>query len=310
MALVKFRTPTSILLRRAQLTLILAALVPTILMTLTGIILLVLGEGSVNIVAGILVLAFCTSALTGYILGSIFLSRGASLAMVQNDFLSSVSHELRTPLTSIRLYIDTLRQDRVTDPEERRKCLAVIDQELARLDGLVGKILQLSRIESGRQLFDEKPVFIEEVVAEGLSALDAVRLGSELDLEVEVDKGLAVTGDRAALGQALANLLTNAWKHSNAARRAIRIRAHAVEKEQIELTVRDNGPGLSTAEQKRVFDAFERGRHAIDRRTEGFGLGLAIVRAIVRAHRGRVELSSAPGEGAEFRILLPRRRAT
>lgn len=307
MAPAKFRTPASILLRRAQITLILAALVPTILMTATGIILLVLGEGSVNVVAGILVLAFCTSALTGYILGSIFLSRGASLAMVQNDFLSSVSHELRTPITSIRLYLDTLRQDRVKDPEERKKCLAVIDQELARLDGLVGRLLQLSRIESGRQLFDEKPVFVEEVVAEGLSALDAMRLGSELDLEVDVDKGLELFGDRAALGQALANLLTNAWKHSNAAHRAIRVRARAVGTAEVEITVRDNGPGLPAGEHKRIFDAFERGKSAIARRTEGFGLGLAIVRAIVHAHRGRVELASAPGEGAEFRIVLPRR---
>jgi len=309
MALAKFRTPTSVLLRRAQITLILAALVPTILMTATGIILLVLGEGSVNVVAGILVLAFCTSALTGYILGSIFLSRGASLAMVQNDFLSSVSHELRTPLTSIRLYLDTLRQDRVKDPAERSKCLAVIDQELARLDGLVGKLLQLSRIESGRQLFDERPVFLEEVVAEGLSALDALRLGSEVDLEVDVDKGLEVIGDRAALGQALANLLTNAWKHSDATRRAIRVRARATGPAEVEVSVRDNGPGLTAAEQKRIFEAFERGKNAIARRTEGFGLGLAIVRAIVHAHRGRIEIASPPGEGAEFRIVLPRRAA-
>ena len=305
----KFRTPTSLLLRRAQITLILAALVPTILMTFLGIILLFLGEGSINIVAGILVLAFCTSALTGYILGSIFLSRGASLAMVQNDFLSSVSHELRTPLTSIRLFIDTLRQDRVRDPVEREKCLAIIDQELTRLDGLVGKILQLSRIESGRQLFDEKSVFIEEVVSEGLTALDALRLGATADLEVDVEKGLEVRGDRAALGQAVGNLLTNAWKHSNAARRAIRVRARAIPKDQIEIAVIDNGPGLSLLEQKRIFDAFLRGKRAMDRQIEGVGLGLSIVRAIVRAHRGKVEVSSTPGQGSEFRIVLPRRSA-
>ena len=308
MAPVQFRTPTSILLRRAQLTLILAAMVPTILLTPTGIILLVLGEGSLTLVGGILVLAFCTSALTGYILGSIFLSRGASLARVQNDFFSSVSHELRTPLTSIRLYLDTLRQGRVTDPADKDRCLAVIDQELARLDNLVGKLLELSRIESGRQLFEREPVPLDEVVREGLSALDAVRLGSDVDLEVEVEPGLAVTGDRAALGQALANLLTNAWKHASGPGRRIAVRAGLRPgTDLIELSVRDNGPGMSTEEQRRVFELFERGRRAVDTRTQGFGLGLAIVRAIVRAHRGRVELSSAPGDGSEFRILLPRR---
>ena len=100
------------------------------------------------VVGGILVLAFCATALAGWALGTIFVTRGASLASVQNEFLSSVSHELRTPLTSIRLFIDTLGEGRITDVAEKQRCLAIINQELARLDGLVGKLIELSKIES------------------------------------------------------------------------------------------------------------------------------------------------------------------
>ena len=103
--LARFRAPAIVHLQRAQMTLMLATLVPTVLMLALGIVMLAVGSGSVNLVSGLLLLAFCTTSLTGYILGSIFVSRGASLAKVQNDFLSSVSHELRTPLTSIRLFI-------------------------------------------------------------------------------------------------------------------------------------------------------------------------------------------------------------
>src|SRR5882762_2724587 len=97
-------------LHRAQVVLMLAVLLPTLMMTVVGIVLLVTSSGSVPaVVSGVLVLTFCTSGITGYILGSIFVAKGATLARIQNDFVSSVSHELRTPLTSIHLLIESLR---------------------------------------------------------------------------------------------------------------------------------------------------------------------------------------------------------
>src|SRR5262249_28061356 len=107
--------PANIQLRRAQLVLVLATLVPTILMTGVGVLLLLVGQRSV--IAGVLVLTFCTSLITGYILVSIFVGKGASLARVQNDFVSSVSHELRTPVTSIRLLIESLADGRLADTD-------------------------------------------------------------------------------------------------------------------------------------------------------------------------------------------------
>jgi two-component system phosphate regulon sensor histidine kinase PhoR len=146
---VSHRSPTTIFLHRARLIFMLASLVPTVLMAAIGIILVASGESrSLTIVTGILVLAFCGTALAGYMFGTHFVTRGATLATVQNEFLSSVSHELRTPLTSILMFIDTLREDRVGSPEERQRCLSIVHQELTRLDGLVGKLIQLSKLEA------------------------------------------------------------------------------------------------------------------------------------------------------------------
>lgn len=300
----RFRSPANILLRRAQIIMILAALVPTILMTATGIILLVMGQGSVAVVAGSLVLAFCTSSLTGFILGYVFVARGASLARVQTDFLSSVSHELRTPITSIRMFIETLRDGRVTDPAERQKCLNIVGRELERLDGLVSKLLELSRLESGRQAFERAPVTVDTLIQEALAGFEAVKLGTEVNLQVSVEQGLVVLGDRSSLGQVLVNLLVNAWKYTPAENKRISIRAFA-QKKWVVLEVEDNGVGIPPDERKLIFETFERGRAAVVQGAQGSGLGLAIVRAVTRAHGGDVHLVSGTS-GACFRVRLPR----
>jgi two-component system phosphate regulon sensor histidine kinase PhoR len=302
----RFRSPANVLLRRAQIVLILAALLPTILTTPIGIALLVVGSSrALAVVGGLLVIAFCTSSLTGYILGSIFVSRGASLAKVQQDFLSSVSHELMTPITSVRLFIDTLRDERVTDPEEKRKCLDIIDREMKRLDVLVTKLIDLSRLESGKQPFETKPVLVQEIVDEALVAFDAAVMSNPVDLDVAVTPEVTVMGDRALLGQALANLMINAWKYGGQPEKRIKVAAAARGRGEVAIEVTDNGPGIPDAERRRIFEEFERGKAAEQTRARGAGLGLAIVRAIVRAHRGRVEVESEVGQGSIFRIFLP-----
>jgi two-component system, OmpR family, phosphate regulon sensor histidine kinase PhoR len=304
----RFRAPASVLLRRAQLTLMLAALIPTVLMTLIGIVLLILGTGSVTLVTGILVLALCTSSITGYVLGSILVSRGASLARVQNDFLSSVSHELRTPLTSIRMFIETLRDDRLTDPEQKDQCLQLLEREVKRLEELVNRLLELSRMETGRHLFERQPVDLADVIDDALAAFDATTVPARVPVETDIAPDLIVTGDRATLAQAVTNLLINAWKYTSAEERQIAVRAHRLGDRHIVLAVEDNGPGIPWGEQRHIFEKFERGRKALDSNTGGVGLGLAIVRAIASAHRGRVEVRSRTGHGAQFRLVLPRRR--
>jgi two-component system phosphate regulon sensor histidine kinase PhoR len=304
------RSPTTIFLYRARLIFMLAALIPTVLMTAIGIILVATGGAkNIGVVGGILVLAFCATALTGYVMGTIFVTRGASLAAVQNEFLSSVSHELRTPLTSIRMFIDTLREQRVQDPAERQRCLTVINQELTRLDGLVGKLIELSKIESSHAVFQRRPLLVSDIVDDALASFEAIKFSANVDLRVKVDQGLMVYGDRAALAQAVGNLLGNAWKYTRPNDKRIEVTATADAK-HVYITVADNGVGIPRGEQAAIFEKFQRGSAALDGGTSGSGLGLALVRAVVEAHHGKVDVRSESDRGARLRIVLPRSAET
>jgi two-component system phosphate regulon sensor histidine kinase PhoR len=303
---VKVRAPANIYLHRAQVILLLVAIVPTILTTPVGIILLASGGShAVAVVAGVLVLAFCASSIVGYVLGSIFLRRSVSLVDTQNQFLSSVSHELRTPMTSMRMFIEALLDDRLTDAAERNRCLTALQNEIVRLDELVGRLIDLSRVESGRRPYELEPLAVEEIVDAATAAFDAIRLHAPVDLTTDVEAGLQVRGDRAALTQVLVNLLSNAWKHGEEPKQ-IRIGVRAAGEREVLLSVTDNGPGIPAEDRQRMFEMFERGKTTLRKGTSGSGLGLAIVNAIVERHRGRIELEPAPGGGCSFKVFLRR----
>ena len=300
------RPPAIIHLRRAQLVLMLAVMVPTVMLIALGILILATGGGSSTMIAiGTLVVAFTATGLTGYILGSIWVNKGASLARVQNDFFSSVSHELRTPVTSIRLLLESLRDDRLP-LADRDKVITLLAREVARLDGLLLRTLELSRLEAGRHAFDLRPIAVADLVAEAVSAFDAATLAAPTAIQLELEPELEVVADRETMARALVNLLVNAWKYSDGERR-ISVTARGVGR-RVELVVKDNGIGIAPGEHERLFEVFERSQAAVDRGAPGVGLGLAIVRAIVRAHHGKVEVSSVPGAGSEFRVVLPRAR--
>jgi two-component system phosphate regulon sensor histidine kinase PhoR len=295
--------PANVQLRRAQLVLILAVLVPTILMIAVGIVMLAVGSSeATRIVAGVLVLTFCTTAISGYILGSIFLGRGASLVQVQNDFLSSVSHELRTPLTAIGLFIESLRDGRL-GLDDQQRVLHLLGGEVARLDTLVGRLIELSRLESGAQAVERKRLEVSEVVRDALAVFATATLADPTPVAVDVPAGLTLMGDRATLARAVSNLLINAWKYSGPDKQ-IAATARVVGR-RVEIAVSDNGFGIPRDERRAIFEEFTRGKEATRRRTPGVGLGLAVVRAIVRAHGGTVEVTSREGHGSTFRLCLP-----
>jgi len=287
----------------------LASLVPTVLITAIGVILVASGEPrSLTIATGILVLAFGATALAGYFFGTYFVTRGANLARVQNEFLSSVSHEIRTPLTSILMFIETLRDDRVTSADERRRCLNIAHRELTRLDGLVGDLIQLSKIEAGRTTaLVREPVEISDVISDALAAFEATRLAGNAEVDTTVQPGLTVLGNRSALAQAVGNLLSNAWKFTAPTEKKIGVRVEG-DANTVSISVSDNGLGVARAEREAIFQKFERGSAAAVGGSPGSGLGLAIVRAVVEAHRGRIEVQSRSDHGTTFRIVLPRHR--
>lgn len=281
----------------------LATLLPTVAMTGVGVILLITGQSTSTLIAAVLILTFCTSVITGYILGSIFVGKGASLVRVQNDFVSSVSHELRTPITSINLLIESLRDGRLEEAD-RTQVLSLLGRETARLEALVDRVLELSRLQSSH-VYARERIDVAGLVEEAVAAFDAQTLSNPTKVERVLEPNLTLVGDRPTLVRALANLLTNAWKYTGETKKiAIEAKASA---RWIELSVRDNGPGIDRAEQRAIFEQFSRGRAAHQGGAPGVGLGLSFVRAIVRGHRGKIDLESKPGDTA-FTIRIKRKR--
>ncbi len=292
-------------LRRAQLVLALVVLVPTVLILGIGIVLLVLHSTTTSVVAGILVLALCLAGITGFILVSIFVGKGASMVRVQNDFLSSVSHELRTPLTSIRLLMESLGTGRLEDGE-KAQVLSLLGRETDRLEKLVDRVLELSKLESSH-IYARELIDIGSLIEESLAAFDAATLTRPTRIATTIEPGLSVTGDRATLVRALVNLLTNAWKYTGDDKQiSIDARANLG---WVEIQVHDNGVGIDRGDQSAIFEQFNRSHAAMKSGVPGVGLGLAFVRTTVHNHKGKIAVWSQPGD-TTFQIRLKRRRET
>jgi len=218
---------------------------------------------------------------------------------MRSSLLSTVSHDLRTPLASITGAASTLRsQGNKLEPGVRDELLESISEEALRLSRLVGNLLDMTRLESGMELRrDLYP--LEEIVGAALQRLEPQLAGREVTASVPEDLPL-VNVDDVLLGQVLLNLVENAAKYSPPGS-AIEIAATATPA-AVQLEVRDRGPGFAEGEEKRLFEKFYRGK---SEGVRGAGLGLAICRAIVTAHRGTIEALHRQGGGAIFRIRLP-----
>jgi signal transduction histidine kinase len=211
----------------------------------------------------------------------------------QREFLDDAGHELRTPLTIIRGHLELMGDD----PVERQETLALVSDELDRMGRMVDDLLLLAR--------QEQPDFLE------LTTVDVRLLTDELyaklaalapgDLILD-DRGSGViVADRQRLTQAVVQLAENAVRHSPAGE-PVALGSRVDDREAC-LWIRDSGPGIPPEEHDAIFERFSRSADA--RRWEGTGLGLAIVKAIAEAHHGRIELSSSPGAGAQFTIVVP-----
>ena len=218
---------------------------------------------------------------------------------MRSSLLSAVSHDLRTPLASITGAASTLRsQWEKLEPSVREELLESISEEALRLSRLVGNLLDMTRLESGMELRrDLYP--LEEIVGAALQRLEPQLAGREVSVSLPEDLPL-VNVDDVLLGQVLLNLIENATKYSPPGS-PIEIAAEATSG-AVELEVRDRGTGFAASEEKRLFEKFYRGK---SEGVRGAGLGLAICRAIVVAHRGSIEALHRSGGGAIFRIRLP-----
>jgi signal transduction histidine kinase len=230
------------------------------------------------------------------------MSRELAAARLQSDFVSAVSHEFRTPLTSLRQFNALLAEDRDLPDEQRREFRAAQTRATDRLQRLVESLLDFGRMEAGA-----RPYRFESADAGALVE------GVVEDFRKEAESGgftiqckaapAVVYADTEAIPRALWNLLDNAMKYSGE-NRAIEVTLERRDG-SIAISVRDHGPGIPPEEQKKIFHKFFRGAYAAEHHVRGTGIGLAMVRHIVDAHGGRIELASTPGEGSTFTILIP-----
>lgn len=224
------------------------------------------------------------------------------LSAMRADFVSLVSHELRSPMASVIGSARTLQQRwRELTPDQRESFLALIAHETSRLAELIGDVLDTSRIEAGTFSYSFGDVDLAQLVRD--SAASAAHAQDEVSVTAVVRDPLPrVRGDRDRLRQVLVNLIDNAVKYS-APGDEVRVEAESMNG-RVVIEVRDQGPGISPEHQRVIFEKFGRvhlGEHA----KPGTGLGLFIARSIAEAHGGALEVRSAPGRGATFRLSIP-----
>jgi signal transduction histidine kinase len=223
---------------------------------------------------------------------------------MRSQFVSSVTHELKTPLTAIRIFTETLRLDEEVDTNTRNDYLDTILHEAERLSRLVDNVLDFGKIERGKKTYRFEPVRLDEVVHHAARTAQYPLEQAGFTLEIEADQELPVVrADSDALQQAILNLLINAMKYSGDSRRIAlrldRLNGHA------RIRVEDHGIGIDSSEQQRIFESFYRAPIAENQHIPGTGLGLTIVAHIAKAHGGRVEVASRPGDGSSFMVYLP-----
>ncbi len=221
----------------------------------------------------------------------------------RRDFIANVSHELRTPLTSIQGYVETLIEDTHPKPETTREFLGVILKNATRMNRLTEDLLALASVESPDYKLAMQPMRANALVEDAIESLGGMVVDSEIDLEFAGAPDVLVMADPDAMNQVFGNLIENALKYGKAGKR-IRIGAQLLPSE-VEFSVQDFGPGISSEHLERIFERFYRIDKARSRESGGTGLGLAIVKHIVQAHGGRIWAESELGAGAAFHFTLP-----
>jgi two-component system phosphate regulon sensor histidine kinase PhoR len=284
-----------------NLVLILLAVVPTILLSAIGILVLVFQRAAFDVVFGILILIFSLAILTGALVLHQVGRRRLQTAELQTDFVAKVSHELRTPLASIRMFVDTLREGGL-DSGENRLCLDNLSTETSRLSSMIERLLSWGRMESGRRFYELRPETVSTLVAEAVAQVEPQIPSSTARIKLDLPTTpLAIRADRKAIVEALLNLLSNSFKYGGK-RVTVKVR-HRLKRVLIEVS--DDGHGVPRDEQRKVFRKFYRGRDQVRSQSKGSGLGLAMAQHVVRAHDGILSLRSEPGQGACFTVSLP-----
>ncbi|MEO1197606.1 MAG: ATP-binding protein [Pseudomonadota bacterium] len=245
------------------------------------------------------------------------LTEAQRIERMRADFVANASHELRTPLASLVGFIETLQGSARNDAAARDRFLDIMAQQCGRMSRLISDLMSLSRIELRAHVLPETTIDMAALVRHVADALQPIAADSAVALNIEAPDGtLPVRGDHDEMTQVVQNLVENAIKYGHSGKRIV-IRAERITVDDvasdaeapgpgdhIRISVRDFGPGIAPEHLPRLTERFYRVDIATSREKGGTGLGLAIVKHILNRHRGRLEISSEQGNGAEFIVVL------
>jgi two-component system, OmpR family, phosphate regulon sensor histidine kinase PhoR len=231
------------------------------------------------------------------------------LAQMRSDFIANASHELRTPLASLKGFIETLQGPASNDAAARKRFLAIMEAQAARMARILDDLLSLSRIEMRVHVTPSDTIEISNLVRDVAQGLEPIARNSGISLQYDTAHETAlVKGDRDELVQVFQNLIQNAIKYGNpgghvgvSVRREL---ANASRVGRVVVSIADDGPGIADVHLPRLTERFYRVDTAASREKGGTGLGLAIVKHILNRHRGELKIISTPGKGSTFSVVL------
>jgi two-component system, OmpR family, phosphate regulon sensor histidine kinase PhoR len=241
---------------------------------------------------------------TGAVLVFHDVTRLRQLEGMRQDFVANVSHELRTPLSLIRSAAETLLDGGKSDAAVTSRFLEIIDRNAGRLTALIDDLLLLSRLDSGRLELECEPVELRAAVQESMDDAQMLAQARGAALTNDVAADLRALADVGRLREVLGNLIGNAIKYGREQGHVV-ISGRRAGGGMVEVSVRDDGPGIPPEATARVFERFYRVDKARSREQGGTGLGLAIVKNLIQAHGGDVRVDSQVGKGATFTFTLP-----
>jgi signal transduction histidine kinase len=222
----------------------------------------------------------------------------------KSQFLANMSHELRTPLNAILGYTELMADGAYGELSDTMLgVLKKLEAQGKHLLGLISDVLDLSKIEAGQLVLELSDYSIQDIAQTIRSTLEPLAADKKLGFKVEVAPRLpSGRGDGRRLTQVLINLVGNAIKFTDTGEVAIKAEAH---NGSFHVSVRDTGPGISSADQARLFQEFQQADNTITKKKGGTGLGLAISKRIIEMHGGRIWVESQPGQGSTFTFTLP-----
>jgi len=244
------------------------------------------------------------------IVGAVFvilnIRKEIRLAELKSGFVSNVSHEIRTPLALIAMYAETLKLKRLKRPEKQEEYLDVIHAESQKLAGMVNRILNFSKIEKGKKIFHFQPLCLNELIPDILEAYKPHFEAGKVEVEyTPPESDVYINADREGITDVLVNLFDNAVKYGKETGKKVAVRCFAG-KNSVSIEVEDNGVGIAAKDRQHIFDKFYRvAKGDLANRVKGSGLGLNIVKQVMKSHGGAVSVKSKVGEGSCFRLMFP-----